>query len=213
MRYQVLNFGVAGFGQAEELVTYQARVRNYQPDDVIMFYFDNDIGNNAVSELFKLDEQDRLICTGKEFLPGVSVRETLYKISFTRWLFTHSQAWNLVRNRLPGIVQQSLLRKQGLKEYDDTSTRAVELTRALFSRFVNEIKNDGARPMIFVIPGKSMDSNYPLTAEAFEKEGVIFLDGRNYLSPQDYYQRDSHWTAERHRKAAAAVAKLYTKNR
>jgi hypothetical protein len=213
MRYQVLNFGVSGFGQAEELVAYQARARNYQPDDVIMFYFDNDIGNNAVSELFELDEQGGLMRTGKEFLPGVSVRETLYKISFTRWLFTHSQAWNLIRNRLSGVVQQSLLRKQGLEKYDDTSARAVELTRALFSRFVREIKNDGARPMIFVIPGKSMDSNYPLTADAFKKDNVIFLDGRNYLSPQDYYQRDSHWTAEGHRKAAAAIARLYVKNR
>jgi hypothetical protein len=212
-RYQVINFGVSGFGQAEELVTYRARARDYKADDVILFYFENDIGNNAVSELFNLDDHGRLYRTGNEFLPGVAIREELYKFPPTRWLFTHSQAWNLIRNRLSAVVQNYLVKKQGLKQYDDASPRAVELTRALFHQFIREIKDDGASPMIFVIPGKSMRSNFPLATDALAKSGIIVFDGRNLFSPQDYYRRDAHWTAEGNRKAAAAIARLYMNQR
>jgi hypothetical protein len=209
LRYQVLNFGISGFGQAEELVTYRARSRNYKPDVVVLFYFENDIGNNVVSGLFDLDEHGRLYRTGKDFLPGVALREVLYKIAPTRWLFTHSQAWNLIRNRLSGLIQQSLLEKQGLQRYDETTPRAVELTRALFDQFIREIKDDSARPVIFIIPDKSVRSNFPLSIESLEKSGVTVLDGRSLFSEKDYYARDSHWTPEGHRKAAAAIAELY----
>ena len=43
--FEVLNFAVSGFGQAEELVTYQQRVKSYQPDEVVIFYYNNDIWN------------------------------------------------------------------------------------------------------------------------------------------------------------------------
>src|SRR5262249_25444913 len=53
-KFEVLNLAVSGFGQAEELITWQARGAAYHPDVVAIFYFDNDIGNNAVSGLFEV---------------------------------------------------------------------------------------------------------------------------------------------------------------
>jgi lysophospholipase L1-like esterase len=97
---EVINLAVSGFGQAEELVTWNAKARAYRPDIVVLFYFDNDIGNKAVSELYSLAPGGTLVATGKSYLPGSNLQERLFAFPPTRWLFEHSQAWNLVRNRL-----------------------------------------------------------------------------------------------------------------
>jgi hypothetical protein len=208
-RYEVLNLAVSGFGQAEELVTYRARGRAYRPDIVPFFYFENDIGNNAVANLFRLDENGALEPAAAEFLPGVRTREILYLFPPIRWLFEHSQAWNLVRNRLSGIVQNSLLRKQGLEKFNDTSRKGIDLTRALLGQLVGEIRADGAVPVVVIIPDrKEMDSTFPFSPAEVEALGARLLDGREYLVRADYYNRDSHWRPVGHEKTAARLLPL-----
>jgi len=207
MGFEVLNFAVSGFGQAEELVTYHEKVKSYQPNEVVIFYYNNDIGNNVVSKLFEIDRDNVLKRTKNEYLPGVKAREVLYGVGPIRWLFTHSQAWNLIRNRLSSIVQKALLKKQGLKRFDETKPRAVELTRALLKRLIEEIKLDGAHPTVFIIPNKKLHSNFPLPPEEVTEAGATLIDGRKFLEPGDYYNRDSHWRASGHQKAAATLAK------
>jgi hypothetical protein len=44
---EVLNFGVAGYGTAQELLMLRGKVRKYQPDLVLLeFYFGNDLSDN-----------------------------------------------------------------------------------------------------------------------------------------------------------------------
>ncbi len=209
VRYEVLNLAVSGFGQAEELVTYRARGRAYRPDVVLLFYFENDIGNNAVANLFQLDANGTLQPAAAEFLPGVKTREMLYLFPPIRWLFEHSQAWNLVRNRLSGIVQNSLLRKQGLEKFNDSNPKGVNLTRALLGQLVNEIRADGATPIVVIIPDrKRMDSTFPMTEAELTTLGAGLLDGRGYLIREDYYNRDSHWRPSGHEKTAARLVPM-----
>lgn len=207
-RFEVLNFSVSGFGQAEELVTYRNRVRAFLPDDVVLFYSENDTGNNAISRLFELDENGVLRRTVNQYLPGVKARKVLYGIPPTRWLFTHSQAWNLVRNRLSFIVQKSLLKKQGLKRFDTAQPEAVELTRALLRQFAEDVIKGDAHLTVFIIPHTTMQSNFPLTRDEVAEAGATLIDGRDFLKTGNYYKRDSHWTATGHRKAAEALANV-----
>ena len=113
----MLNLGVSGFGQAEELVTWQNRGRHYRPDAVVILYFDNDIGNNAVARLFAVQADGTVVRAGKEYLPGARLQELLYTIPPVRWLFEHSQAWTLVRNRLSVLVQNAQARGTGAEEF------------------------------------------------------------------------------------------------
>jgi hypothetical protein len=49
-RVQALNFGVDGYGTAQELITLQRKVWSYQPDIVVLAIFlGNDIRNNSVT--------------------------------------------------------------------------------------------------------------------------------------------------------------------
>lgn len=208
-RFEVLNLSVSGFGQAEELLTYRHAGRQYDPDAVVLFYFQNDVGNNAVSGLFEIGEDGELHRTDQDYLPAVEARERLYAIPMVRWLFEHSAAWNLVRNRLSSLVQKSLLKNKGLKEFSDTQPEAVELTKALIREFVAEIKADGARAIIVAIPHKaSARSNFPLSPAEVREIGAEFLDAQDFVTAADYYERDSHWRPSGHRLASQRIAAL-----
>lgn len=208
-RAEALNLGVSGFGQAEEIVTWQERGRQYRPDVVVILYFDNDIGNNAVANLFSVQPDGTVIRTGKEYLPGARLQELLYTMAPLRWLFEHSQAWTLIRNRLSQLVQNAKLKEQGLKDFDDATPAGVTLTQALLGELAREIRADGARPIFLIIPNSpGMVSDFPLGAGEVEALGATLVDGRAFLSPADYYKADGHWRASGHRKAAAELAAI-----
>lgn len=209
-RWEVINLGVSGFGQAEELVTWENRGRQYHPQMVVVLYFENDIGNNAVAQLYADHPDGTVSRTGSEYLPGVRLQEKLYAIAPIRFLFEHSQAWNLIRNRLSQLVQNSMLKQQGLQTFDDATPTGVGLTRALLGQLAREIEADGAQPVFLVIPNQpsGMKSNFPMTAAEVEALGAILVDGRTFLAPDDYHPRDGHWRPSGHRKAAEQIAKV-----
>ncbi|MDH5276971.1 MAG: SGNH/GDSL hydrolase family protein [Gammaproteobacteria bacterium] len=206
-RYETINLAVSGFGQGEELITYEERGRAYKPAVVAIFYFENDVGNNAVSQLYTENADGTVTRTGNAYLPGSKLQERLFAITPIRWLFEHSQAWNLIRNRLSALVQNALLREQGLAKFDDATTPALGLTRALLLHMANEIRADGARVIFVVIPNQGgLQSNFPLTAEEVAAAGATLVDGREFLTVDDYYRRDGHWRPSGHRKAAEKLA-------
>jgi len=101
------------------------------------------------------------------------------------------------------------LEKHDLKGFSDINEEAVILTRALLSQFVTDIRADGALPIVVVIPNKNhMKSNFPLDGESIRKMGAKFVDGRYYLTEDDYYARDSHWNPGGHKKTAKILAQL-----
>ena len=201
-RYEVPNLSVSGFGQAEELVTYREMGRPYDPDIVAIFYFENDPGNNAVANLFEINDDGTVTRTQTDYLPAVSLRTKLYAIPPIRWLFENSEAWNLVRNKLSWIVQKKLLKKEGLKTFDATkNTRAKDLTRALLRQFALDIQSDDAVPMLVLIPGRRITSNVPFDNEELEAMGYVVVDGRDFLNVRDYFKVDAHWRPSGHAKA------------
>ena len=44
---EVLNFGIAGIGTAQELLLYEQRVRRFDPDLVVLLFTNNDVMNNS----------------------------------------------------------------------------------------------------------------------------------------------------------------------
>lgn len=207
--YEVINLAVSGFGQAEELVTWLARGKQYRPDAVVLFYFENDIGNNAVSELYALDSEGVPKRTGRAFLPGTNLQDALQGFPGLGWLFEHSEAWNLIRNRLSAIVQRRLLRSQGLGAYDEAAAGASALTSSLLRQMVSEVQSTGAQVVMVNIPSRRLDrSNFPMTVGQVAEIGAEYLDGRDYLVSADYYDRDSHWRPSGHRKTADRLLQL-----
>lgn len=84
---EVLNFGVSGYGTAQELLTYRHHVIKYKPDIVVLaVYTSNDIFNNhrAITEspgddnpYFVLDGDDLVLDTGTT--PGDEAGQPFYQ--------------------------------------------------------------------------------------------------------------------------------------
>jgi len=206
---EVINLAVSGFGQSEELVTWESRAKAYRPDTVVLFYFDNDIGNNAVSGLYRVGADGELVRTGASFLPGSKLQERMFAFAPTRWLFEHSEAWNLIRNRLSSVVQKQLMKAQGLEQYDEATPEAAALTRALIGGLAAEIRAAGAQPVFVIIPnGRTMSSNLPMSADELVALGMVVVDARDFVTREDYYRRDNHWRPGAHRRLAERLVPL-----
>jgi len=99
--FQIMNFGVVGYGTAQELETFRHRVLQFDPDMAILFvYLGNDLFNNS-RELdpepnhlhYALDESGNL----------VRLPFTIRDNSIKRWLRHHSKAYLFVRDRIKTV--------------------------------------------------------------------------------------------------------------
>jgi hypothetical protein len=209
-KWEVLNFGVSGYGQAEELMLYRNKTRLYRPNTVILFYFENDIGNNVVANTFAIGKDGWIESTGKSYLPGTAAEQWMYTVRPLQWVFLYSQFWNLLRNRLSALVQRHSLDQVGLKSYNEGNTYGVALTRALLLALRREVENDGARFIVFLVPDNNDPSisNFPFRRSEWQMIGMNVVDGRNVVDRTDYFARDGHWRPTGHQKAAQALKPL-----
>ena len=201
--FQVLNFGVSGYGQAEQLTLYRNRVSEFDCEKVILFYFSNDLGNNIVSGLFEIDDGGSLVRKNSEYLPGVRTQELLYGMPFLGDALAQSHMWSILRNIVSKQIHNRMLREKGLKSYEGAADTSNDLTIGLIRQLNIEITQSGSEILIFVIPNRAIESNFPFS-EILES-GIEIIDGRKLVSPVDYYEKDSHWKPSGHEKAAKAI--------
>jgi len=116
----------------------------------------------------------------------------------------------MLRNHLSALVQDRLLKKSNLKNYNDATPEARSLTRGLLLQMFHEVKQDGARFIVVVIPNVDLTSNFPFSKEESQALGMTVIDGRDFVGKDDYYPRDGHWKPSAHRKAAETLTSLLT---
>ncbi|MGH7483827.1 MAG: SGNH/GDSL hydrolase family protein [Longimicrobiales bacterium] len=204
-RFEILNFGVPGFGQAEELLQYRHEIRDYRPDAVVLFYYNNDVADNAISGLFRRDDAGELSPSGSAYLPGVRLSELMYRVPPLRWISQHSEAWNVFRIRLAIVVKNVMRSRRGLAGPTDTEPGAAALTAALIESLLGEAAADGAAPFLFVVPDASGRSNLPVPVDSLRARGIHVIDGTSASRAGDYFANDIHWTPAGHRRAAALL--------
>lgn len=74
-KIEVLNFGVSGYGTAQELIALRERVWDYSPDVVLLaFYTANDVSDNSRA-LKKTDEIPYFVLRDGELAPDESFRD------------------------------------------------------------------------------------------------------------------------------------------
>lgn len=104
-RAEVLNFAVSGFGTAEQLRTYQAKVRGFDPDLLLMQWQVTDYDDNVRSGLYRL--QDGKLEKGAEtYLPAVAAQDRLMKFALYRLLADHSHLYNFAREQIGWRIKQ-----------------------------------------------------------------------------------------------------------
>jgi hypothetical protein len=106
---ETINFGVSGFGTAQELLTLRHRAWRYDPDMVLVAFVSNDVRNNSrqlqgdPSRPYFLEERDGLVLDDSFLTDATFERRVLENRSLRVWL----------RNRLR-IVQLAYAAKDAL---------------------------------------------------------------------------------------------------
>lgn len=162
-KVEVLNFGVQGYGTAQELLTWRLKASKYKPDDVVLlFYTGNDLYNNvrilnptnadAAPYFVLVDGRPRLVAS---MATGSAAREawaSVVRVSKLAQMLTDAYyKWNRQQVR----AQEDANRKQFGENYmdrliyaeprHDAMREAWAVTEALLPIFRDEVTASGAR--------------------------------------------------------------------
>lgn len=164
-----INFGVSGYGTAQELLTYRHHARKYQPDVVLLaFYAGNDVFNNhfdlnptefrELSPYFTLQDNTLVLDTGyqeavAEGSPDRRPWWTRVRVSITDRLRTAQLLYSGVgaMRRLvapPGEDDNGGPEVDEMSIYRPPASTAVidawRVTEALILELASEVRKDGA---------------------------------------------------------------------
>lgn len=201
-----INFGVGGYGTAQELLTYRAKVRRYTPDVVVLVaYLGNDIVNNhprlnpqGRAPYFKLVDGDLLF----EPMPPIQPFEILdaieprhedlpwyqrMRIAITDRSTAASLAyglWGAYRNRGKAAPPHPEPRPGAVYRppRDQDMADAWRVTEALVERLGEEVAADGAEFLLVTAPTAEQADGRPevrrAVAARFGADTVDYADRR-----------------------------------
>lgn len=139
-KIEVINFGVSGYGTAQELITLRERVWGYDPDLVMLTVTtNNDISDN-VRELKKTDQVPYFVVRDDKLTLDDSFRTTRtfrWRQSllsrFGRWMTDHSR-----------VIQAAIQGQHGFKIWLDTRKANNAAPNAISSQVANPNGQDNA---------------------------------------------------------------------
>ncbi len=165
---EVLNFGVDGYGTAQELITLREKVGKYHPDLVIVSFF---VGNDVIDNSRKLDDnyyRPFFVYKNGQLEPDFSFRNLPMGYS-NRYLITtvdYLPDWLVNHSRILQVAKKAELeyRKQNLVKHsndlsvstfreprDDNWKEAWQITEDLLTLMQQEVKNQGANFLLAII--------------------------------------------------------------
>jgi len=105
---EVLNAGVSGYSNAEELLYLQRELIKYDPDVVVISFVTNDYVDNVRSELFRL-EDGRLVEWNHGYVPAGSLGDFLNTNPLFNFLSERSNGFVLLKERATQLVKQRMV--------------------------------------------------------------------------------------------------------
>ena len=210
---EVLNFGVAGYSTAQELVLLETRVMRYAPDLVLLEVapgnvIDNSsaLAPNKLRPFFLLDAHgvpriDDSFTTAADFQRGMQTR---YRLAAE--LADHTRAFQLLRQ----FARQTFIAPAHANAavasgplYDD----AWRITEALIAKMNDYARRNGAELRLVAVPAahQTGDTDQRLAALG-RKSNLPVMSLSTDLRSADY-RPSGAWTVEGHRAAAAALAR------
>lgn len=216
---EVLNFSVSGLGTAEMLRTYEARMRQFAPDAVLMQWHRTDIDDNLRSSLYAV-EGEGVRRLADSYLPAVALQDSLMKHWLYRFLSDHSQLYSLAREGAATAVKKILLRPAP----SSPSVQAVapvqefpglDLAVNLIREFQAQVEKDGHAFLVVEIPDHSPNgivSTWPKLPQDSVRQVPVVHAGEVFnqrfpASAKLYFERgQNHLTPVAAKALAQAVA-------
>ena len=199
--FNVLNFGVNGYGTSQSLLRYELWDHRESLDHVFYVYYENDPSDDLASDLFRLDDAGRL--TKGEAVPS---RFALLSKLHLSYLVLNTAEWLGRRHE----------RREGHDAAYGIPPNAFALFRQLLRRFKEAAESSGASFHIMWQPMESYD--FPGVAAIVGEEGVATLSLRHCFGERDpahlrtpwlvspyKFKRNNHWNEAGNRLAAVCL--------
>lgn len=226
IKAEVINAGVSGFSNAEELVFLEQEGVRYRPDIVVLGFYANDLEDNIRTGLFKLD-QDKLVSQSKHYAPAAGIRDFLNSFFIYRWLSERSYLHNYLNSAatvwFKGLVEQKQKRAiaMQLTPRDSMDDYQSKLACRLVERLHQVSFNHQALFILLEIPKverTQVSHSWPAKVCSPESVSDVFVDGLALLqreAPNDtWYQPHGHrhWTPVSHAVAGRHLAELIARH-
>ena len=201
LKAEVLNAGVSGFGNAEELAFLENEGWKYHPDAVVLGFYANDYEDNLKAGLFALDAQGRLVEKKYEHIPGVKIQNAIYALPPVRWLSENSYfyslffngAWEYFKGLAAKRAQQEAKGMASLPDYavpthSGFEPHEVALAAALLERMQAFCKEKGIRLIVVDIPTRPAEAQFassvpPELRSRMKAAGIEFVAAESLLEP------------------------------
>lgn len=209
---EVINLGVHGYGTDQQFLYLREFGLRFDPDLVILGFFDLDIERNVLAfrdyakPRFELDENGELMLTNMPVPPPDEILSRAQRLPRSYLLELARKAFNIHLGRTVFYKRQR--------------RREQTLTRAILDGAYRETKNAGAEFLLVFIPwslDEQLRSAEGLLEQWAGSSGAPFLNLREYLKtlPREKTDRlygdpgeGGHWTPVGHRTAAEAIASM-----
>lgn len=177
--WEVLDFGVRGYGLDQSYLLYREAVRPYRPDIAIVHVCINDVWDHARrggKPYFRLDpEGDAGIRLAGIPVARPTEREDRTGWRWLLWEYSYSlRRLGLVRHpELKAFypLQEHFELRPLKRVYDPEDVRYMRLTEGILSRFVDALREDGVRTIIVEMPYRPI-----LTEEGRDRLRGIYGD-------------------------------------
>lgn len=202
MKIEVINFGVSGYGTAQELITLREKAWAYSPDIVILaFYPGNDVIDNSKilngrsdmpyfyynNDILTLDDsfkhslkfQIKLSPLGKVLMWIKNNSRILQLVNRARIKIEQQKvvSWNF-KGRTIGIDSMGFIEPEG----DEIWNEAWRVTEALIVLMRDEVRSHGAGFLVVTLTDSRQVNPDPLTRIEFMKnleiEDLFYVDSR-----------------------------------
>ena len=170
-KFEVLNFGVAGYGTDQEMLLFEQLGRSYQPNLVLVLFYVNDLINNANRQGIGAERgykpYFRVGRDGGLQLRGVPVRKTPFwdraywdaRPWHERLLRHMGQQWHLyalisksLAPEVPRVQRQKFYETLYGARSNRSHEQMWELTGKLLEAFHAKVQGAGARMLLVYVP-------------------------------------------------------------
>lgn len=196
---EAINFGVAGYGTDQELLLFEQSGRRYRPDQVLLFFYANDLINNASDKgigsergykpYFRVDPRGRLR------LLGVPVKRSRFWDGSSAWPWEHRldkylkerlHVYAAIRKALSGAGVPEGSRQRFYEvlygvEDDPAAERYWRLTGQILRAFRESASRAGAELILVYAPAivQVEEENWRMKRDLFGLIGEFDLDKPN----------------------------------
>lgn len=188
---EVINFGVQGYGTAQELIMLRKKVWDYHPDIVVLaFFIGNDVINNSPKLEYDLYRPFFVYDASGKLVPDMSFRDRApidrneRAVSFVdrlpRWIVSNSRILQVAKKAELGIKKQQLsndftkLSAQNFKEPTDAVwENAWRVTEGLIVTMRDEVVQKNADFLVVTIGAPMQVERDAATRKKFMEENKI----------------------------------------